>query len=217
MSGYSGNVSSTNISSRGSSKSKTNEFDSESEPRSSTTNSPQIFGGADQNRLSMMKNYQTNKKSLFVNTRGANDVGANSGRHSSSALNSSFDSLGELQMTHKTPARQSTFSNLDEEGTSPTGTHDIEDINALRGEIVKMAKTHVGSRTLQRFYSKCTEEEIQVVFEEIQDGLQDLMLDQYANFMFKNLTANSPQRIRVALIMKVRDFSFALARVVIFS
>eukprot|EP01016_Furgasonia_blochmanni_P030432 TRINITY_DN31681_c0_g2_i1.p1 TRINITY_DN31681_c0_g2~~TRINITY_DN31681_c0_g2_i1.p1 ORF type:complete len:215 (+),score=46.46 TRINITY_DN31681_c0_g2_i1:35-646(+) len=157
-------------------------------------------------------------RSLFVNTRVMNEAGGNSNfaLHSPSTLNSSLDS-GDFHSPNKSPPKQSTFSsvqNMDDEGQSPTGLSpglEIDNILSYKGQLVSLAKTHVGSRMLQRFYSKCKEEELQFIFEEIKDCLKDLMLDQYANFMFKNLTKHSSLPIRLALIQKIAPHLIEIA------
>lgn len=48
-------------------------------------------------------------------------------------------------------------------------------------------KTQSGSRNLQKYISKCNEQDIDMILQSIEQHINQLMLDQYANFFFKTL------------------------------
>ena len=46
---------------------------------------------------------------------------------------------------------------------------------------------------LQKFFSKCNVEDILIAYDELKYHLNDLLIDQYANFIFKNLVDSLPK------------------------
>jgi uncharacterized membrane protein YheB (UPF0754 family) len=56
---------------------------------------------------------------------------------------------------------------------------------------------------LQRFFTKCQQNEMDFVIHAIENHLSELMTNQYANFMFKNLVQNCNYEQRYHLLKKL--------------
>ncbi len=71
------------------------------------------------------------------------------------------------------------------------------------GELVEFAKTYNGSRILQKFFPKANQNQVEQVIQEIEDKLEELMLDPYANYMFQTLAQSCSGDQRYFLLKKV--------------
>jgi len=67
------------------------------------------------------------------------------------------------------------------------------------GHLVEFAKTYNGSRLLQKFFPRANQNEVEHVINEIEDHIDELMLDPYANYMFQTLaqSCSADQRFRL--------------------
>ena len=63
-------------------------------------------------------------------------------------------------------------------------------------------------RVLQRFFPRATQQEVETVIVELQDKVQDLMLDPYANYMFQTLAQSCSSEQRYYLLKKVCTIDF---------
>ena len=72
-----------------------------------------------------------------------------------------------------------------------------------KGRLVEFAKSYHGSRILQKFFPKANQQEIDFVIYEIQDKMEELMLDSYANYMFQTLAQSCSSEQRYYLLQKV--------------
>ena len=70
--------------------------------------------------------------------------------------------------------------------------------------LVEFAKTYNGSRVLQKFFPRASQPEIDLVINKIQDSIEELMLDPYANYMFQTLAQSCSSEQRYQLLQKVR-------------
>jgi len=73
------------------------------------------------------------------------------------------------------------------------------------GELVEFAKTYNGSRILQKFFPKANQNQVEQVIQEIEDKLEELMLDPYANYMFQTLAQSCSGDQRYFLLKKVLE------------
>lgn len=67
-------------------------------------------------------------------------------------------------------------------------TEDITNIEQIRGNIKHFVKTQQGSRLIQKFFSICSQSDLDVIIREIEDQIPDLMIDPYANYLFGSLS-----------------------------
>ncbi len=58
-------------------------------------------------------------------------------------------------------------------------------------------------RILQKFFAKANQLEIEMVIHEIEDNMEELMLDPYANYMFQTLAHSCSSEQRYLLLKKV--------------
>jgi len=72
-----------------------------------------------------------------------------------------------------------------------------------QGRLVEFAKTYNGSRVLQRFFPRANQQEVEIVINEIQDDIEGLMLDPYANYMFQTLAQSCSSEQRYHLLQKI--------------
>ena len=83
------------------------------------------------------------------------------------------------QMSGKnSPYKKSKKQQVDDEILHFSKYEDIE------GKLAKMAKTHQGSRQLQKFFAHSTEEVIEKVVQEIITELPEMAKHNYGNYMF---------------------------------
>ncbi|KDP41654.1 hypothetical protein JCGZ_16061 [Jatropha curcas] len=78
----------------------------------------------------------------------------------------------------------------------------------LNGKIVRLAKDQDGCRFLQKTLESVTQEEIGMVFSEVIDYVDDLMLDPFGNYVVQKLVevCNEEQRTRVLLTVTKSEF-----------
>lgn len=58
-------------------------------------------------------------------------------------------------------------------------------------------------RILQKFFPKANQDEVDLIIHEIQDKLEELMLDPYANYMFQTLAQSCSSDQRYFLLKKI--------------
>eukprot|EP00742_Colponemidia_sp_Colp-10_P000746 GILJ01000810.1.p1 GENE.GILJ01000810.1~~GILJ01000810.1.p1 ORF type:complete len:1060 (+),score=180.51 GILJ01000810.1:230-3409(+) len=84
----------------------------------------------------------------------------------------------------------------------------------LKGRLLAMAKTQNGSRYVQRQLSRAGPEDVEFIFNEIREGIADLMTDSYGNYMcqrmFQSCSAN--QRLQLLQTMSPRMVDVACDR-----
>jgi len=59
-------------------------------------------------------------------------------------------------------------------------------------------------RILQKFFPKANQAQVELVIREIEDKLEELMLDPYANYMFQTLAQSCSGDQRYFLLKKVK-------------
>jgi len=84
-------------------------------------------------------------------------------------------------------------------------------IEDYQGRIVEFAKTYNGSRVLQRFFPRAAQHEVEIVINEIQDHIEGLMLDPYANYMFQTLAQSCSSEQRYHLLKKIAPSMIRIA------
>lgn len=84
-------------------------------------------------------------------------------------------------------------------------------IEDYEGRIVEFAKTYNGSRVLQRFFPRANQQEVEMVINEIQDDIEALMLDPYANYMFQTLAQSCSSEQRYRLLQKIAPSMIRIA------
>jgi len=68
------------------------------------------------------------------------------------------------------------------------------------------------NRILQKFFPKANQQEIDFVIYEIQDKMEELMLDSYANYMFQTLAQSCSSEQRYYLLQKLAPSMIRVAR-----
>jgi len=103
-----------------------------------------------------------------------------------------------------TPLSQS-GNEFAEESNPPLSEDMIENfrLEDHLGELVEFAKTYNGSRILQKFFPKANQNQVEQVIQEIEDKLEELMLDPYANYMFQTLAQSCSGDQRYFLLKKI--------------
>jgi hypothetical protein len=101
-----------------------------------------------------------------------------------------------------------------EESTNVQWTEDMVEnfkLEDYEGELVEFAKTYNGSRVLQRFFPRANQQEVERVILELQDHIEELMLDPYANYMFQTLAQSCSSEQRYYLLKKISPSMIKIA------
>lgn len=109
-----------------------------------------------------------------------------------------------IPFTPKNDTSEVTFPGDDSQGGQLTDDM-IENFKLEEhvGKLVEFAKTYNGSRVLQKFFPRANQSEIDVIIKEIEESIDDLMLDPYANYMFQTLAQSCSAEQRFKLLEKI--------------
>eukprot|EP00825_Cyclidium_porcatum_P036285 TRINITY_DN3820_c0_g1_i7.p1 TRINITY_DN3820_c0_g1~~TRINITY_DN3820_c0_g1_i7.p1 ORF type:complete len:670 (+),score=108.03 TRINITY_DN3820_c0_g1_i7:120-2129(+) len=84
----------------------------------------------------------------------------------------------------------------------PPGLSEINTIDDIKGKINQFVRTQHGSRLIQKLFTKCSQQDLDYFIKEIETNLADLMMDNYANYMFGSLSQSCSPNQRL-LILKI--------------
>ncbi|CAD8126428.1 unnamed protein product [Paramecium sonneborni] len=82
-------------------------------------------------------------------------------------------------------------------------TEDLQNLEQIRGNIVNFVKTQHGSRLIQKYFTICTQIELDQILQEIAPHLPDLMIDPYANYMFASLSQSCAPHQRLYILQTI--------------
>jgi hypothetical protein len=82
----------------------------------------------------------------------------------------------------------------------------MEDIqNEIRNlTLHNYLKSQNGSRSMQKYINKCSEQDIDIIIKSIEPHIPALFVDGYANFFFKTLCEICSPRNRVLILSKIQ-------------
>jgi len=78
-----------------------------------------------------------------------------------------------------------------------------ENIKSLRGKFVKILKSQNGSRILQTSLKNDSYMIIKTIFNEVEDSLNELIVDSYANYFCQRLYEHLKSQDRIIFLKKV--------------
>ncbi|CAD8209627.1 unnamed protein product [Paramecium pentaurelia] len=82
-------------------------------------------------------------------------------------------------------------------------TEDLQNLEQIRGNVVNFVKTQHGSRLIQKYFTTCTQMELDQMLQEIGPHLPDLMIDPYANYMFGSLSQSCAPHQRLYILQTI--------------
>ncbi|CAK73217.1 unnamed protein product (macronuclear) [Paramecium tetraurelia] len=82
-------------------------------------------------------------------------------------------------------------------------TEDLQNLEQIRGNVVNFVKTQHGSRLIQKYFTTCTQIELDQLLQEIGPHLPDLMIDPYANYMFGSLSQSCAPHQRLYILQTI--------------
>jgi len=97
------------------------------------------------------------------------------------------------------------YQGTEDFGSGPFGEDTIENfkLDDHLGHLCEFAKTYNGSRILQKFFPRANQDEVELVIDEIEENIDELMLDPYANYMFQTLAQSCSADQRYRLLQEI--------------